>query len=186
MSHAAPRPPASTDPRTSRLAALCGVMERLRAPDGCPWDREQTLATLWPYLREELEEAAAASAEVEAGRVEPDELREELGDLLFNVVFVTELCRERGWFSMADVVEGAAAKITRRHPHIFGDLSARTPEEVERIWAAVKAEEKAEKARRRAAPSAASPRGPARPPATRGSRTRTPRRGGAPGRRGGS
>ena len=124
-------------------------MERLRAPDGCPWDLKQSLATLWPYLREELEEAAAACAEAEAGKLDPDEVREELGDLLFNVVFVAELARERGWFSMADVVAGADAKIRRRHPHIFGDLTAKTPEEVERIWAAVKAEEKAEKARRR-------------------------------------
>jgi uncharacterized protein YabN with tetrapyrrole methylase and pyrophosphatase domain len=164
-------------------------MERLRAPDGCPWDRKQTLATLWPYLREELEEAVAAAEEAEAGRTDPDEVREELGDLLFNVVFVAELARERGWFSMADVVEGAAAKIRRRHPHIFGDLSARTPEEVERIWAAVKAEEKAEKARRRAkAPSTTAPasRGPAPPPAKKGTRTRSPRRAGARGRRGGS
>jgi uncharacterized protein YabN with tetrapyrrole methylase and pyrophosphatase domain len=150
MPDPAPKPPASSDSRTTALAALCGVMERLRAPGGCPWDRKQTLETLWPYLREELEEAAAACPEVEAGRLDPDELREELGDLLFNVVFVTELARERGWFSMADVVAGADAKIRRRHPHIFGDLSAKTPEEVERIWAAVKAEEKAEKERRRA------------------------------------
>lgn len=147
---AAPRPPASLDPRTSALSELCAVMERLRAPDGCAWDRKQTLTTLWPYLREELEEAAAVGPDVEAGRVDPDELREELGDLLFNVVFVTELCRERGWFSMADVVAGAREKIVRRHPHVFGDLAARTPEEVERIWAQVKAEEKAEKERRRA------------------------------------
>jgi uncharacterized protein YabN with tetrapyrrole methylase and pyrophosphatase domain len=150
MTDPAPKPPASSDPRTARFAPLCGVMEKLRAPDGCPWDRKQTLATLWPYLREELEEAAAACPEVESGKLDPDELREELGDLLFNVIFVSELCRERGWFSMADVVAGAEAKITRRHPHIFGDLTARTPEEVERIWAAVKAEEKAEKERKRA------------------------------------
>jgi len=150
MTDSAPRPPASADPRTARFAALCGVMETLRAPDGCPWDLKQTLATLWPYLREELEEAAAAAPDVERGVADPDELREELGDLLFNVVFVAELCRERGWFSMADVVAGAEEKIRRRHPHIFGDLSARTPEEVERIWAAVKAEEKAERERRRA------------------------------------
>lgn len=152
-----PRTPASSDPRTAGLAALCGVMEKLRAPDGCPWDRKQSLATLWPYLREELEEAAAACAEVEAGTLEPDELREELGDVLFNIVFVTELARERGWFSMADVVEGAEAKIKRRHPHIFGDLSAHTPEEVERIWANVKAEEKAEKERKRARKAADGP-----------------------------
>jgi ATP diphosphatase len=129
---------------------LCAIMERLRDPDdGCAWDKEQTLATLFPYLREELEEAAEAFPRVERGELDADELREELGDLLFNVVFTTELCREKGWFSMADVVAGAAAKITRRHPHIFGDLTAATPEEVEGIWEKVKAEERAAKARQR-------------------------------------
>lgn len=145
-----PSPPASTDPRTARIAELCAIMERLRDKErGCPWDRAQSLETLFPYLREELEEAAAAAPEVEAGRVDPQELREELGDLLFNVVFTAELCREKGWFSMADVVAGAAEKIRRRHPHVFGELDAKTPEEVEAIWKRVKEEERAEKARRR-------------------------------------
>ena len=121
-------------------------MERLRHPtDGCPWDLKQSLSSLFPYLREELEEAAAASEKIERGEMDPDELREELGDLLFNVVFTVELCREKGWFGMGDVVAGAAEKITRRHPHIFGDLEAATPEEVERIWKDVKAAEKAAK-----------------------------------------
>ena len=100
-----PLPPASEDPRTADLAALCAIMERLRRPaDGCPWDLEQSLETLWPYLREELEEAAEAASKVEAGDLPPADLRSELGDLLFNVVFVAELCREKGWFTMADVV----------------------------------------------------------------------------------
>jgi len=142
----APLPPASEDPRTRDVAALCAIMERLRRPgDGCPWDLEQTLSSLFPYLREELEEAAAAAERCEAGTLDPDELREELGDLLFNVVFTVELCREKGWFGMGDVVAGAAEKITRRHPHIFGELEAATPEEVERIWKDVKAAEKAAK-----------------------------------------
>ncbi|MCG3133256.1 MAG: hypothetical protein HMLKMBBP_00381 [Planctomycetes bacterium] len=149
------RPAASEDPRTAGLSSLCTVMERLRARDGCPWDREQTLATLWPYLREELDEAAHAAAAAERGDGDPDEVREELGDLLFNVIFAAETARERGWFSIADVIAGAEAKIRRRHPHIFGGLSARSPEEVERIWAAVKAEERAEKERRRARKAAA-------------------------------
>lgn len=124
-------------------------MERLRNPEGgCPWDLKQTLTSLFPYLREELEEAAEAAVKVEAGEIDPQELREELGDLLFNVVFTTELCRERGWFTMADVVTGAAEKITRRHPHIFGDEQAATSEEVGAIWKRVKAEERAEKASR--------------------------------------
>jgi nucleoside triphosphate diphosphatase len=145
-----PLPPASADPRTARLAELAAIMERLRDREhGCPWDLKQSLATLVPYLREELDEVAHAAAECDAGRLDPQELREELGDLLFNVVFTAELCRERGWFTIADVVDGAAAKIRRRHPHIFGDLSARTPEEVEAIWKRVKDEERAEKERKR-------------------------------------
>ena len=124
-------------------------MERLRDPnDGCPWDLKQTLMSLFPFLREELEEAAEAAQKVEAGEIDPQELREELGDLLFNVVFTTELCRERGWFTMADVVAGAAEKITRRHPHIFGEEQAGTPEEVGEIWQRVKTEERAVKAAR--------------------------------------
>lgn len=146
---------ASEDPRTRDLSTLCAIMERLRQPDdGCPWDLKQTLASLFPYLREELEEAAEAAPKVERGELDPAELREELGDLLFNLVFTTELCREKGWFTMADVVTGAAEKITRRHPHIFGDEEAGTPEEVGRIWARVKAEEQAAKARRGSPPDA--------------------------------
>ncbi len=130
-------------PDEARLQRLCEIMERLRDPDsGCPWDLEQTLQTLFPYLHEELEEAAEAAAKVEAGELDPAELREELGDLLFNVVFTVQLCREKGWFDMADVVAGAAEKITRRHPHIFGDATAATPDEVRHIWERVKAEEK--------------------------------------------
>ena len=145
------KPPASSDSRTARFAELCEIMERLRDKErGCPWDLKQSLTTLVPYLREELEEAAAVLPEVEAGRADADELREELGDLLFNVVFTAELCREKGWFSMADVVAGAAEKIRRRHPHIYGGLEAKTPEEVEVIWRAVKEEERAEKERKRA------------------------------------
>ena len=145
-----PAPAASNDPRTARLSELCAIMERLRDKErGCPWDLKQSLATLFPYLREELEEAAAALPEIEAGRVDPQELREELGDLLFNLVFTAELCREKGWFSMADVVAGAAEKIRRRHPHVFGDLEAKTSAEVEAIWKRVKDEERAEKERRR-------------------------------------
>jgi nucleoside triphosphate diphosphatase len=142
VTDATPLPPASEDPRTADLARLCAIMERLRRPeDGCPWDLKQSLTTLFPYLREELAEAAEAAPKVEAGDLDPDELREELGDLLFNVVFTVELCREKGWFTMADVVTGAAEKITRRHPHIFGDETAATPDEVKGIWARVKAEE---------------------------------------------
>lgn len=132
-------------------------MERLRRPgDGCPWDLEQTLETLLPYVREELDEATEAARRAIAGEGAPDDLREELGDLLFNVVFTVELCRERGWFSMADVVAGAAEKITRRHPHIFGDESAETAADVGAIWQRVKAEERARKSAADQPPSSSS------------------------------
>jgi ATP diphosphatase len=147
---ARPASPASKDPRTAQFAELCAIMERLRDPQtGCPWDLKQDLQSLIPYVREEMEEAADAAARVQSGAADPQDLREELGDLLFNVVFTAELCREKGWFSMADVVAGAAEKIRRRHPHIFGDLTAKTPEEVEEIWRRVKDEERAEKERKR-------------------------------------
>ena len=137
-------PPASEDPRTRDLARLCAIMERLRRPgDGCPWDLEQTLPSLLPYLREELDEAVTAAEAALRGDGPPDALREELGDLLFNVVFTVELCRERGWFTMGDVVLGAAEKITRRHPHIFGGEQAESAEDVQRIWQRVKSEERA-------------------------------------------
>ncbi len=128
-------------PPEREIAGLAAIMARLRAPDGCPWDRAQTLATLFPYLREELDEAAEAAAAAERGEKDPDAVREELGDLLFNVVFVAELCREKGWFDIGDVIAGAAAKITRRHPHVFGDETAETAEDVEAIWQRVKREE---------------------------------------------
>jgi len=132
------------EPPAGEIARLVEIMARLRAPDGCPWDREQTLETLFPYLREELDEAAEAALAAERGEKDPGEVREELGDLLFNVVFVVQLCREKGWFDMAAVIRGAAEKITRRHPHVFGDESAETAADVEEIWQRVKREERGE------------------------------------------
>ena len=127
-------------------------MARLRAPDGCPWDRKQTLDSLFPYLREELDEAVAAAAEVQAGEAAPETLCSELGDLLANVVFVTQLCRENGWFDMADVVSGATEKIVRRHPHVFAGEQADDVAAVERIWERVKAEERAAEVARKGLP----------------------------------
>jgi MazG family protein len=116
---------------------LVAIMARLRAPDGCPWDREQTLKDLARYLREEADEAAKA---IEEG--DPAHVREELGDLLFNVIHAARIAEEGGAFDIRAVIEGARDKIVRRHPHVFGDAKATTTEEVLAHWERVKAEEK--------------------------------------------
>src|SRR2546422_5856932 len=119
---------------------LVELMERLRSPGGCPWDREQTYATLAPMLLEEAYEAFDALAEAREGR--PDALREELGDLLFQITFFACVAKERGEFDIGDVIEQVHAKMVRRHPHVFGDAKAVDSAEVLRNWEAIKAEEK--------------------------------------------
>jgi nucleoside triphosphate diphosphatase len=116
---------------------LVSIMVRLRGPDGCPWDRVQTLATLRPFLLEETYEALEA-----LDRADPAALREELGDLLFEVVFLARVAEESGDFSIEDAISDAAAKLVRRHPHVFGDdPSLRTAEEVQGKWEEMKAAE---------------------------------------------
>ncbi|MFN2513380.1 MAG: nucleoside triphosphate pyrophosphohydrolase [Pyrinomonadaceae bacterium] len=119
---------------------LVTLMTRLRSPAGCPWDREQTYATLAPMLLEEAYEAFEAVEEARNGR--PFDLRDELGDLLFQIVFYAQVAGERGDFSIDDVTDSVHAKMVRRHPHVFGDESAETTTEVLRSWEAIKAEEK--------------------------------------------
>jgi len=119
---------------------LVRLMERLRAPDGCPWDREQTYATLAPMLLEEAYEAFEAVEEAREGR--PASLRDELGDLLFQIVFYAQVARERGEFTVDDVTDAIHAKMVRRHPHVFGDVTVRDNDELLRNWEAMKAEEK--------------------------------------------
>src|SRR5688572_651127 len=119
---------------------LVNLMARLRSPDGCPWDREQTYATLAPMLLEEAYEAFDALEEARQGR--PDDLREELGDLLFQITFFACVAEERGEFNIEDVIEQVHTKMVRRHPHVFGDAKAGDSAEVLRNWEAIKAEEK--------------------------------------------
>jgi ATP diphosphatase len=119
---------------------LVALMATLRSPEGCPWDREQTYATLAPMLLEEAYEAFEAVEAAREGR--PQELRGELGDLLFQIVFYAQVAAERGEFTIADVVEAIHTKMVRRHPHVFGDASAQDSAEVLRNWEAIKAEEK--------------------------------------------
>jgi tetrapyrrole methylase family protein/MazG family protein len=121
---------------------------RLRAPDGCPWDREQTHASLAKHLIEEaweLHDAIAAlesASESERPRAIAD-LAEELGDVLLQVVLHSQIAQERGDFDLADVQDGLVRKIVRRHPHVFGDASAATTRDVQRNWEVIKAGERA-------------------------------------------
>ena len=119
---------------------LMDLMSKLRSPDGCPWDREQTYATLAPMLLEEAYEAFEAVEEAREGR--PNELRDELGDLLFQIVFYAQVAKERGDFSMNDVTGSIHSKMVRRHPHVFGDTSANDTAAVLRNWEVMKAEER--------------------------------------------
>lgn len=116
---------------------LCEVMARLRAPGGCPWDAEQTLDSLKPYLIEEAYEVLEA---LELGRA--DKHREELGDLLLQVVFQAEVRAEDGTFDMAAVARAITDKLVRRHPHVFGDTPAEDADGALRNWEAIKAQER--------------------------------------------
>ena len=123
----------------ARLLDVVAVMDQLRSPGGCPWDAEQTHASLGTYLIEETFEALAA---IDAA--DPDALREELGDVLLQVVFhsrIAEESEERAW-SIDDVASGLVDKLVRRHPHVFADGEAETPADVEEAWENLKAQER--------------------------------------------
>src|SRR5689334_24405516 len=127
------------------IARLLGVMARLRNPDGgCPWDLEQTFATIAPYTIEEAYEVADA---IESG--DPGKLRDELGDLLFQVVFHARMAEERGWFDFNDVAASIHDKLVRRHPHVFGDAVFDNRAEQTSNWEEHKARERAAAAARR-------------------------------------
>ncbi|HZI93516.1 MAG TPA: nucleoside triphosphate pyrophosphohydrolase [Patescibacteria group bacterium] len=123
---------------SSPFEELVAVMARLRGPEGCPWDREQTLQTLRTYLVEETYELIEA---IEAK--DPLMLREELGDLLLEVVFLAQVCSEQGLFGIDEVVGGIRDKLVRRHPHVFGDRKAENAHEAIRRWEDIKNEERA-------------------------------------------
>jgi tetrapyrrole methylase family protein / MazG family protein len=124
----------------AEVTKLVGLMQRLLAPDGCPWDREQTLETLVPYLVEETYEVVDALAAGDA-----DDHREELGDLLLQIAFQSELRFAEGKFGIDDVARGIVAKLVHRHPHVFGDVVAKDADAVVSNWAKLKAAEKAKK-----------------------------------------
>lgn len=140
----APRPleptPETGDARLDALARLVAVVDRLRAPDGCPWDLEQTVASMAPSLVEEAHEAVEA---IEAGSARAT--AEELGDVLLVVTLAAKIADQDGSFSLADVARGVADKLIRRHPHVFGDAQVSSTGEVLAAWERIKQEERRER-----------------------------------------
>jgi MazG family protein len=116
---------------------LVTLMDRLREPGGCPWDQSQDWESYEKCLTEELEEVIAAMRNRDA-----ENLKEEIGDMLFNLIFVARLAKEEGWFVIEDSLDHVRDKIVRRHPHVFGDAEASTPEEALAEWNRQKAKEK--------------------------------------------
>ncbi len=142
-------PSASADVRSVKpsrdIARLLEIMAALRTPGtGCPWDLEQNFRTIAPYTLEEAYEVADAIA-----RDDLAGLKDELGDLLLQVVFHARMAQEQGAFDFGDVVEAITAKLIRRHPHVFADADGKTAEAVKGLWERIKAEEKAERGEKR-------------------------------------
>ena len=132
-------PPSEPKPSAAAgFARLVEIMARLRSPDGCPWDREQTFDTIKPYL---LEETYEVMDSIDAR--DWDGLADELGDLLLQVVFFSQMAKEAGHFDVTDAIEAINSKLIRRHPHVFADGDAKTSDEVLRKWDEIKATEKA-------------------------------------------
>jgi ATP diphosphatase len=133
------------------VARLIEIMAALRAPGtGCPWDLEQDFATIAPYTIEEAYEVADAIERADLG-----DLRDELGDLLFQVVFHARMAQEAGQFDFGDVVQAITEKLVRRHPHVFGDARGLSAEAVKGLWDRIKSQEKMERAARRGKDDAA-------------------------------
>lgn len=125
------------NPEKAGITRLTELMKRLRGPGGCPWDKEQTMNSLTPFIIEEAYEVVSA---IDSGEME--HIKEELGDLLFQVIFVSQLASEKGVFTLADVIEGSHGKMVNRHPHVFGESRADTSEAVLKQWAEIKKAEK--------------------------------------------
>lgn len=123
----------------STFKDLVDITERLRAPDGCPWDREQTIESLKPYVIEEAYETVGAADE---GGLK---LADELGDLLLQIVMMAQIGKEQGAFDIDDVTDCVCKKMIRRHPHVFGDVTAETSQEVLKNWDKIKQGERGDK-----------------------------------------
>lgn len=140
MSESSERESGALNPQPSKFNRLCQIVAKLRAPDGCPWDREQTHESLLPQLIEEAYEVAGAV------RTKDDtNFREELGDLLLVIVMHAEIAREAGRFDIDNVIDDVTEKLIRRHPHVFGKSDARDSGAVLKQWESIKRAEKTDK-----------------------------------------
>ena len=119
------------------------IIKRLRGPDGCPWDKKQTYQSLTPFVLEEAYEVVQAASENDG-----DKIREELGDLMLQIGLYSAIAEENQHFTLADVINGISDKLVRRHPHVFGDRKADTPEQVEKLWAEIKSNERGKRLQR--------------------------------------
>jgi tetrapyrrole methylase family protein/MazG family protein len=136
------RAPSHRDPGGAPMPRLLEIMRILRGPGGCPWDHQQTLQTLKDHLVEESHEVLDA---IDSG--DRSQLRDELGDLLLQIVFQSQICAEEGAFTFDDVARAIGDKLVRRHPHVFGNTQADSPEQVLRNWEAIKTAEHGDKPR---------------------------------------
>ena len=148
------------DSAGQKLERLLEIMRTLRSPEGCPWDREQTIASLRPFVLEETYEVLDA---IETGS--PDDLKEELGDFIFESVFLSQISEEQGQFSIGDALDAICDKLVRRHPHVFArdaDSPDLTSRQVIEKWETLKAGERAadgRPAKRKTTPSSQPHRG---------------------------
>jgi tetrapyrrole methylase family protein/MazG family protein len=131
----------SLDNAQKELQELIALIKKLRAPDGCPWDQKQTKQDIGKYLLDESYEVLDALAENN-----PQHIQEELGDLLFQILFITEIASQSGEFSLADVMAAIKEKMIRRHPHVFGDVKVNSVREVKENWQEIKKTERGGKA----------------------------------------
>jgi tetrapyrrole methylase family protein/MazG family protein len=123
-----------------KLRELTQLIKKLRAPDGCPWDRQQKKEDIGKYILEEAYEVVDS-----LGKENPQSLKEELGDLLFQILFLTEISAESDFFSLSDVMDGIIKKMIRRHPHVFGDKKVNSVKEVNENWQQIKKKERIDK-----------------------------------------
>ncbi len=127
-------------PDNNNFFSLCNTISQLRSRNGCPWDQKQTIESLKKYFKEESEELISAM-----GENDPLHLCEEIGDVLFHLILLSEISAESGDFTIEDVVRGINDKMIRRHPHVFADAPMGDEEELKKQWQKIKSEEKGKK-----------------------------------------
>lgn len=130
----------TSDPRAVAFARLLSIVDRLRAPDGCPWDRKQTIESMAPHLIEEAHEVLDA-----VDRAEPEKIAEECGDVMMVIALICRIAEEAGRFDLARSAHAVSDKLVHRHPHVFGEVKADTAEQVLANWEAIKKQERESK-----------------------------------------